>query len=58
MKGGDPKCEPLMCEWRDSCRDFSCHLFAYAVPSDAALQEMASHGGVVEVGAGLGYMFA
>lgn len=55
MKGGDPKCEPLMCEWRDSCRDFSCHLFAYAVPSDAALQEMASHGGLVEVGAGLGY---
>eukprot|EP00658_Telonema_sp_P-2_P035137 TRINITY_DN25603_c0_g1_i3.p1 TRINITY_DN25603_c0_g1~~TRINITY_DN25603_c0_g1_i3.p1 ORF type:complete len:400 (-),score=73.96 TRINITY_DN25603_c0_g1_i3:423-1622(-) len=55
MKGGDPRCEPLLSAWRDSCRDYACHLFAFAVPNDAALEELCSHGDIVEVGAGLGY---
>lgn len=61
----------LLSEWRDSCRDFLCHLYSYATVSNEtlgtvnerllALRNNSSnnnndHIRVVEVGAGTGYL--
>ena len=58
--GPPPPCHPLLQLWRDTCRDWCCHLYAYAVPTPAALDAIASCSpqGVVEVGAGTGYWSA
>lgn len=48
-------CYPLLAQWRDNCRDWCCHLFAYATPTQEALDVMAKYGPIVEVGAGTGY---
>jgi len=54
---------PLLCDWRDSCRDFLCHLYAYATIPNAGLNRIQQllkqynvRDGVVEVGAGTGYL--
>lgn len=36
-------------------QDPACHLFAYAIPNDSALQEIGRHAPIIEVGAGTGY---
>ncbi|CAB9499382.1 expressed unknown protein [Seminavis robusta] len=49
----------ILREWRDSCRDFLCHLYAYATLSATSLDTMArfaKEGGIVEYGAGTGYL--
>ena len=54
----------ILSEWRDSCRDFMCNLYAYAtLPADAISKlelwlSQNSLGGLVEVGAGTGYIAA
>jgi len=55
LKGADPRSYRLMRKWRDACRDYPCHLFAYATPNRCALDVIAGHGPVLEVGAGTGY---
>ena len=52
--------EPLL-QWRDSCRDFICNLYAYATLSPLALQKLAAvlkekDISIIEVGAGTGYI--
>ncbi|KAG2784872.1 hypothetical protein PC129_g13713 [Phytophthora cactorum] len=46
---------PLLAQWRNNCRDWCCHLYAYATPTQEALDVMAKHAPIVEVGAGTGY---
>ena len=53
----------LLMEWRDSCRDFPCHLYAYATLSPKSLVAIESfvqrnniRGGILEHGAGSGYL--
>lgn len=46
---------PLLAQWRNNCRDWCCHLFAYATPTVEALEVLASHAPLVEMGAGTGY---
>jgi hypothetical protein len=53
----------LLSEWRDSSRDFLCHLYAYAtVPNsslDRIMQLLSQHNvrnGIIELGAGTGYL--
>ncbi|KAL3667770.1 hypothetical protein V7S43_007322 [Phytophthora oleae] len=46
---------PLLAEWRNNCRDWCCHLYAYATPTQEALDMMAKHAPIIEVGAGTGY---
>ena len=41
--------------WNDSCRVWSCHLYAYATPSPASLDTLAKYSPLVEIGAGTGY---
>ena len=52
MKQSDPIAPPGVAKWRDSVRDWMCHLFAYAVPNTAALDLLASHAPLLELGAG------
>jgi hypothetical protein len=49
---GDPLLPPLLRVWNDSCRTWSCHLYAYATPSPEALDCLAAHAPLVEIGAG------
>jgi len=51
----DAPCSALLQEWRDNCRDWACHLYAYAVPSKNSLQTLKALGPLVEIGAGTGY---
>ncbi|EEY59389.1 uncharacterized protein PITG_11413 [Phytophthora infestans T30-4] len=46
---------PLLAQWRNNCRDWCCHLYAYATPTQQALEVIAQHAPIVEVGAGTGY---
>ncbi|OWZ22087.1 Clavaminate synthase [Phytophthora megakarya] len=46
---------PLLAQWRNNCRDWCCHLYAYATPTQEALDVIAKHAPIVEVGAGTGY---
>jgi hypothetical protein len=54
---------PLLSAWRDSCRDFLCHLYSYATITNANLWTMCDtlitrHDctRILEVGAGTGYL--
>jgi hypothetical protein len=52
----------IMREWRDSCRDFLCHLYAYATVTTKALDRVVqcmqdySLESIIELGAGTGYI--
>lgn len=57
----------LLVEWRDSCRDFLCNLYAYATLSTEVLnrlcdsyfqleKELKLSKGIIEIGAGTGYI--
>lgn len=53
----------ILMEWRDSCRDFMCNLYAYATLSQEVLQkfstvfhEVTHCKSMVEIGAGTGYI--
>jgi ribosomal protein L32 len=57
----------LLTEWRDSCRDFFCNLFAYATISNEVVtricdsfseleRELKLAKGIIEIGAGTGYV--
>ena len=54
-KRGDPLLPPATRLWNDSCRVWACHLYAYATPSPAALDALARHAPLLEIGAGTGY---
>jgi hypothetical protein len=55
---------PILKEWRDSCRDFLCTLYAYATISPRMIDELKgilrkesiSDKNIVEIGAGTGYV--
>ena len=50
---------PLLASWRDSCRDFLTHLYAYAtIPNSIrdGIQDFVEQDRVVEIGAGSGYL--
>lgn len=49
---------PLLAQWRNNCRDWCCHLFAYATPTPESLKIVASYAPLVEMGAGTGYWSA
>ena len=52
----EPPCHPVLRMWRDCCRDWVCHLYAYAVPNEMALQAIANlQSTLIEIGAGTGY---
>lgn len=46
---------PLLAQWRNNCRDWCCHLYAYATPTPEALSVVAKFAPLVEMGAGTGY---
>jgi len=51
----------LLVEWRDSCRDFLCNLYAYATVSPESIAFIRSNpvcrvSGIIEPGAGTGYV--
>jgi hypothetical protein len=53
----------LLSQWRDSSRDFLCHLYAYATVPDSSLERimelLSQHkvrNGIIELGAGTGYL--
>jgi hypothetical protein len=51
----------IMVEWRDSCRDFMCNLYAYAALAPCDLLRLVASlsgysDGVAEIGAGTGYL--
>ncbi|GAX23055.1 hypothetical protein FisN_15Hh045 [Fistulifera solaris] len=52
----------LLQQWRDSCRDFLCHLYAYATLNVSSLSKIQSFlqdtncTGITEIGAGTGYI--
>jgi len=52
----------LLMDWRDSCRDFLCHLYAYATIPQSSVQQIQDLLSdiqvkeIVEFGAGTGYM--
>ncbi|CAI5731376.1 unnamed protein product [Hyaloperonospora brassicae] len=48
-------CFPLLADWRNNCRDWCCHLYAYATPTQQALDVMKKYAPIVEIGAGTGY---
>lgn len=51
-----PTCPPALALYRDAARDPACHLMAYAIPSNEALNALADlKMPLVECGAGTGY---
>lgn len=48
-------CYPLLQQYRDACRDWCCHLYAYATPNDDALTMLKEYQPLVEIGAGTGF---
>jgi hypothetical protein len=50
---GDPLIPPFLRVWNNSCRTWSCHLYAYATPSPEALDRLANHSPLIEIGAGM-----
>ncbi|KAF1779980.1 Zinc finger, MYND-type [Phytophthora cactorum] len=34
---------PLLAQWRNNCRDWCCHMYAYATPTQEALDVMTKH---------------
>ena len=54
-----PPATTVLQEWWDGCRDWPAHVYAYAVPNDAAMTALKAYcTKVVEVGAGTGYWAA
>ena len=52
----EPPCTPLQQLWRDNCRDWMCHVYAYAVPNQCSLDIFKDlNGTIIEIGAGTGY---
>jgi hypothetical protein len=53
---------PILAEWRDSCRDRLCNLYAYATLAPGTEERIKAHlenaglSGVIEIGAGTGYL--
>lgn len=59
----DTPAPPILSEWRDSCRDRLCNLYAYATVPSESVQRMKKvlesndiSGGIIEIGAGSGYL--
>ena len=51
-----PPCYSVLQTWRDNSRDWLCRLYAFAVPTEAALRKVAAMNlSIIEVGAGTGY---
>lgn len=50
-----PPCFELLQKWRDVCRDWCCHLYSYAVPTNESISKLAKYEPLVEIGSGLGY---
>ena len=51
-----PACPPLTLKWRDMTRHWPCRLYAFAAPTDSALDLLKKHSKKwLEVGAGAGY---
>jgi hypothetical protein len=50
-----PIADPVLEIWRHNCRDWLARLYAFAVPNQACLEELAKHTPIVEMGAGTGY---
>ena len=48
-------CSQLLSEWRDSIRDFGCHIYSYAIPTNSVLEEMEKYSPLIEMGCGTGY---
>jgi hypothetical protein len=55
----------ILMEWRDSCRDFMCNLYAYASLQPSSVQKICNYvasetsskvEGIIEIGAGTGYI--
>ena len=55
LKRGNPVCDNLLASWRDGMRAWPCRVYAYAVPSQRALELLALHAPLLEWGAGTGY---
>lgn len=55
MKGTDPLMPTALRQWNDGCRVWPCHLYAFATPTVAALDKLASLAPLCEIGAGTGY---
>ncbi|KAF4697753.1 hypothetical protein FOZ60_000097 [Perkinsus olseni] len=58
LKQGDPLLpSKILSDWVDATRDYMCHIYAYATPTESALDLLSDFvpGGVVEVGSGTGY---
>ena len=51
----EPPAPPLIQKWRQMDREWPCWSLAFAVPSEAALDLLAAHAPLVEMGAGTGY---
>lgn len=53
-------CAPISHKWRDNCRDWFCHLYAYASPPALAMlkTQLKPYEPLVEMGAGTGYWSA
>lgn len=52
----EPPCSPIQQMWRDSCRDWLCHIYAYAVPNENVISLIKSlNTKIIEIGAGTGY---
>jgi hypothetical protein len=55
----DNASEPISSEgiqsWRDASRDWPSLIYAYAVPTDLAIQTIVKYSPIVEIGAGTGY---
>jgi hypothetical protein len=51
----EPIAGEVLQAWRDVSRDWPSLLYAYAVPTDLALETIQKYGPIVEIGAGTGY---
>lgn len=51
----EPICGDDQQTWRDICRDWPSLIYAYAVPTPAAIDAILKYGPIVEMGAGTGY---
>lgn len=51
----EPICGDEQQTWRDICRDWPSLIYAYAVPTPAAIEAILKYSPIVEIGAGTGY---
>ncbi|KAL1508271.1 hypothetical protein AB1Y20_004386 [Prymnesium parvum] len=57
-KDDEPPAPALVRRWRKMDREWPCWMYAFAVPSEEALQVLAAHAPLVEMGCGTGYWSA